>query len=66
MKRIRIGGQHRGWTAAQRKPESVARDILASIRQHAELGVARAPECYTQEPVTLALVRAALAAKEGR
>jgi len=56
--RVRHAGHHRGWTARQRQPEAIARDIAASIR---ESNGTRAVEQYTTDPVIRQKVMEALA-----
>ena len=41
----------------KRSAATLAKDIVASIRQHAATGIERQPEQYTAKPETLALVR---------
>ena len=61
MKRIRKG-HHRGWTARQWTPESVARDIVASILAKAVKDITADVATYTQNSEVIGKVEEHLAA----
>ena len=62
MRRIRKAEHHRGWAARQWTPESLARDIVASIQAKAAKGITADMTTYTQNPDVIGKVEALLRA----